>query len=51
VIRRESIHLAKENQSAAGLLMARPDAVGDLLRLLECTRGNSVQTQTAGVDK
>lgn len=51
VLRRESVHIAQENQCAAGLLTARPEAVVHLLRLLEGICTNSPQTQKAGVDK
>jgi carbon storage regulator len=49
--RKESLHLAEENQSAAGLLQGPPESVGDLLRLLESVCANSSQTQAAPVDK
>jgi carbon storage regulator len=49
--RKESLHLAEENQSAAGLLQGDPRAVGDLLRLLESVCINSSQTQQTTADK
>jgi carbon storage regulator len=51
VLRRESVPLAEENQSAAALLQGRPEAVVDLLRLLESVSANSPQTETVEADK
>lgn len=50
VLRRESIVLAQQNHSAAGLLADRPERVGALLRLLGNMAVNSPQTTPIAAD-
>ncbi|MES1257433.1 MAG: carbon storage regulator [Acidobacteriota bacterium] len=51
VRRREAVHVAHENQSAAGLLGGGPRVVGELLRMLENICANSSQAPPGDVDK
>jgi carbon storage regulator len=52
VLRKESVAVAQENQSAARLLSAHPETVEDLLRLLgNLSPDFSSQTTTPGADK
>jgi carbon storage regulator len=50
VLRRESVALVEENQSAAGLLASRPETVDDLIRLLGNVGAKSAQTSLLGAD-
>jgi len=50
VLRRESVVLAQQNQSAASLLTESPETVSDLLRLLGSLTTNSPQTSQVGAD-
>jgi carbon storage regulator len=49
VLRRESVSLAQQNQSAATLLFSLPEAV-DLLRMLETPAANTAKTSAPGAD-
>lgn len=51
VLRREAALLAEQNQSAAALLAASPETVGDLLRLLGSIGAKTSQTYPAPADK
>jgi carbon storage regulator len=51
VLRRETILLAEENQSAATLLAAGPETVSSLFRLLENVGIKSAQTHSLDADK
>jgi len=50
VVRRESIVLAQQNQSAASLLTERPETLGDILRLLTNVVANSSQNNSIKAD-
>ena len=50
VVRRESVVLAQQNQSAALLLAGSPQTVCDLLRLLGNVAANSPQTNPVAAD-